>query len=269
MSADTIPVAVLFFGAILFVMLSMELGFRLGRIVHKRSEDEKESPVSAIAGSILALLAFMLAFSFGIVTNRFDDRKALVREEANAIGTAYLRADFMAEPDRSVTKKLFREYLASRIAAVQSRDIGQVKKVLADSDRIQRQLWDMAVTNAFKDMNSDVAALYIDSLNNVIDIHALRVSVGLQQRIPTSIWIVLCSLTCFGMAAVGYQTGIAGSKRSWARPVLAISFSMVIALIVALDRPQSGHIAVSQQPLINLQNLIASGATGELTNPIN
>jgi hypothetical protein len=259
MSIDTVPVLLLFAGMFLFVMVSIEAGYQLGRIAHKRSEDEKESPVSAIAGSILGLLAFMLAFSFGIVTNRFDDRKALVREEANAIRTTYLRADFMAEPDRSETRKLLREYLNDRIVAAQSYDIVQVQQVLTDSERIQHQLWDMAVVNARKDMNSDVAALYIDSLNNVIDVHSLRVSVGLQQRIPASIWIVLCSLTCFGMAAVGYQTGIAGSRRSWARPVLAISFSMVIALILALDRPQSGYIAVSQQPLINLQNSMASG----------
>jgi hypothetical protein len=241
-------------------MFSIEVGYRLGRIAHKRSEDEKESPVSAIAGSILGLLAFMLAFSFGIVTNRFDDRKALVREEANAIRTTYMRADFMSEPDRSETKKLFREYLDDRLAAARSHDSGQIQKVLADSSRIQRQLWDMAVVNARKDMNSDVAALYIDSLNNVIDIHALRVSAGLQQRIPAGIWFVLCSLTCFGMSAVGYQTGIAGSKRSWARPVLAVSFGMVITLIVALDRPQSGYISVSQQPLIDLQKSITAGA---------
>jgi hypothetical protein len=262
MSADAIPIAVLFIGTILFVLLSIEAGYLLGRIAHKRSEDEKESPVSAIAGSILGLTAFMLAFTFGMVSDRYDARKALVREEANAIGTAYLRADFMSEPDRSETKKLFREYLDSRIVAVQSQDMGQVKKVLADSSRIQSQLWNLAVVNARKDMNSDVAALYVDSLNNVIDIHALRVSV-VQQRIPAGIWIVLYSLTCFGMSAVGYQTGIAGSRRSWVRPILAVSFSMVIALIVALDRPQSGYIKVSQQPLINLQNSMAGTEGGQ------
>lgn len=259
MSIDAIPVPALFVGMILFVMGSIEAGYLLGSIAHKRSEDEKESPVSAIAGSILGLLAFMLAFSFGIVTNRFDDRKALVREDANAIRTTYLRADFMAEPDRSETKKLLRAYVDGRIATAREPDADQVKKLLADSHRIQNQLWDMAVVNGRKDMNSDVAALYIDSLNEMINIHALRVSVGLQQRVPPGIWVVLCTLTCFGMAAVGYQTGIAGSRRSWARPVLAISFSMVISLIAALDRPHSGYIKVSQQPMINLQSTITSG----------
>lgn len=77
-------------------------------------------------------------------------------------------------------------------------------------------------------MNSDVAALYIESLNGVIDLHATRVAVALQARVPVGIWVALLSLTVFGMVAVGYQIGIAGSKRSLAQPILALSFSMVM-----------------------------------------
>ena len=70
------------------VVIAIEAGYRLGHAAHRRSEDEKESPVSAIPAAILGLLAFMLAFTFGIVSDRYDARKALVREEANAIRTA-------------------------------------------------------------------------------------------------------------------------------------------------------------------------------------
>ena len=111
----------------------------------------------------------------------------------------------------------------------------------------------MAVTNARKDMNSDVAALYIESLNDVINVHALRIAVGLQARVPLGIWLVLYALVLLGMGAIGYQTAIAGSRRSWAMAVLAVSFSMVIALIAALDHPQSGYVTVSQEPLIDLR----------------
>ena len=76
----------------------------------------------------------------------------------------------------------------------------------------------------------------------------------MQARIPTGIWIALLSLTFFGMVAIGYQIGIAGSKRSLAQPILAISFSMVIALIASLDRPQSGYVTVSQQSLRTLRD---------------
>jgi len=254
MNMDSIPMVFLFAATFIVMVIAIEAGYRLGAFVHRRSGDEKESPVSAKMAAILGLVAFILAFAFGIVTNRYDDRKELVRNEANAIGTAVLRADFMSEPDRSKTIKLFKEYLDSRIAAAQSRNPDQIQKVMTDSNRIQRQLWDMAVVNAFKDMNSDVAALYIDSLNQVIDIHALRVAVGVQARIPAGIWLVLYIIVILGMFGVGYQTAIAESARkSWTTPILALAFSLVIMLIASLDRPQSGFIPVSQQPLIDLR----------------
>jgi hypothetical protein len=251
-----------FAATIIIVMVANEVGYRLGRVSHRHSEDEKESPVSAIAGSILGLTAFMLAFTFGMVTDRYDARKALVRDEANAIGTAYLRSDFLPEPDRSEAANLFRQYVDDRLAAARARDLDQTHRALIESDRIQRQLWKMAVVNARKDMNSDVAALYIDSLNAVIDLHATRVAVGLHARVPAGIWLVLGVLVILGCTGVGYQTAIAGSRRSRAMPILAISFAMVIVLIASLDRPMSGFITVSQQPLEDLRASIATDFEG-------
>jgi hypothetical protein len=267
MSFDAIPIWVLFVGTSLLIMVSIESGYRLGHAVHRRSEDEKESPVSAIAGSILGLVAFMLAFTFGIVSERYDTRKGMVREEANTIRTAWQRTDFLPEPDRAEAVRLLREYVDVRVEGVRlvrsgEKTLEHMNQVLSDSDRIQRRLWEMAVVNARKDMNSDVAALYVESLNQITELHASRVAIGLQQRIPAAIWIVLFSLTFCGMAAVGYQTGIAGSKQSWARPILAISFSMVVALIASLDRPGGGVLKVSQQPLIDLREAMASGVGG-------
>lgn len=267
MTFDSIPISALFFGTIAIVIGSIELGFRLGRVSRRKSEDEKESPVSAIAGSILGLLAFMLAFTFGIVAERFDNRKGLVREEANLIRTAYQRSDFLPEADRATAKGLMREYLEKRITFTQEHRLrgmspDQMKAGLAEATGIQQRLWDMAVENARLDMDSDVAALYIESLNDMTSIHGSRVAVGLQQRVPSGIWIILWSLIFFGMTAVGYQTGIAGSKRTPAQGILAISFSMVITLIAMLDRPHSRYITVPQQPLIDLQDQISGTGNG-------
>ena len=135
-----------------------------------------------------------------------------------------------------------------------------VKSFLSETQRLQDRLWNMAVANARKDMNSEVAALYIDSLNAVNGIHASRVAVGIQARVPSEIWLVLYCITILGMTSVGYQTGIAGSKRSMARPILALSFALVIALIASLDRPDSGVLKVTQQPLIDLHDSMAVAA---------
>jgi hypothetical protein len=251
---DMVPTWAFLVGTVVGVWVSIELGYVLGRHMHRRSEEEKESPVSAIAGTVLGLLAFILAFTFGIVFNRYDARKELVKQEANAIGTAWLRSDFLPEPDRVESKGLFRDYLGKSLAFVQGRDASpeRAKAAISETQQILDRLWSMAVANARKDMNSDVAALYIESLNEVIDLRALRIAVGLQARMPVAIWVMLFSLTGLGMMSVGYQTGIAGSKRSMARPILAMSFALVIALIVALDRPNSGVIPVSQQSLLDV-----------------
>jgi hypothetical protein len=256
LNIDFISVWWLFAATIVVVILSIEIGYRLGSAALRRSPDEKESPVSAMTGAVLGLTAFVLAFTFGIVSDRYDYRKALVRDEANAIGTAMLRTDFLPEPDRSEALALFKEYLNLRLELAQSGDLEKehVEQVLSETQRIQNQLWSLAVTNGRKDMNSPVIALYIDSLNTVIDIHALRVAVGLQTRVPIGIWAVLYSITILGMMGVGYQTGIAGSKRSMARPILAVAFSLVFMLIASLDRPNGSFINVTQQPLIDLRD---------------
>lgn len=262
---EQIPVWLFFTASFLAVLVSIEAGYRLGQAVRRRTEEEKESPVGAIAGSILGLLAFMLAFTFGLVSERYDARKALVREEANAIRTAYFRADFLPEAHRAKAKAWMREYVDERIAAVQSGDPARVQEAVAGAEILQGRLWDMAVANARLDMNSDVAALYIESLNDLAALHASRVAVG-GAKIPGGIWNALGILVVLGMVSVGYQTGIAASKRSWSMPILALSFSLVLALISALDRPHSDLIQVSQQPLEHVRAAMgASGAAPDQT----
>ncbi len=232
------------------LMLVVEIGYRVGRTIHERSKDEKETPVFAVSAATLGLLAFMLALTFGLVADRFQTRRNLVRDEANAIGTAYLRADFLPEPDRAEAKRLLRLYTDERVHAVLAGDRKGIDQALRDAPRFQQQLWEMAVRHGSKDLNSDIGALYVASLNQVIDLHALRVTAALQTRIPSGVMLVLYALIFFGMISIGYQTGIAGSKRSLAILIMVVSFAMVLSLIVFIDRPFGG-IRISQQPLIN------------------
>jgi hypothetical protein len=128
------------------------------------------------------------------------------------------------------------------------------------SDRVQQRLWNMAVVNAHRDMNSDVAALYVESLNEVIDLHATRVAVGRHARIPWGIWLSLGLLVLLGMTSVGYQSAASVSRRSRAMPILAAAFALAITVMVSLDRPKSDLIPVSQQPLEALRDSMAQDA---------
>lgn len=259
MNLDLVPIWVVFIGTILLVMLFIELGYRLGDIAHRRSAKEKASPISGVTGAVLGLSAFILAFSFSIVTQRYDTRKALVRDDADAIRTAYLRAGFLPEPDRIESKRLLREYVQARLVLARGSNIGQqeLSRFLASSELVHRRLWNIAVANAERDMNSDVAALYIESLNQMMDVHATRLAIGVRMRIPMGIWIVLYSLTFLGMISMGYHAAIVESKRTNATWILSLSFAMVITLIAALDRPW-GAAAVTQQPLVDLEQFISA-----------
>lgn len=259
MSLDSVPIWGIFVGSFLLVMLSIEAGYGLGHVANWRKVDEKESPTSAVAAAILGLVAFMWAFTFDIASNRFDARTQLVSDEANAIRTTYLRADFLPEPDRAEAKRQLAQYLNTRVAFIQSGSFDQelVSEGLREVDRFGKHMWDMAVTNAHKDMSADFAALYIQSLNDLFNVHTSRLAVGVQKRIPTGIWAVLFLLTILGMMGVGYHTGIAASKRSMATLILALSFALVITTVSSLDRPNC-FINVTQQPLIDLQGSIST-----------
>lgn len=254
MNLDWVPIWAFFIGTILIVMVSIEVGYRLGDSAHRKSAEEKETPISGVSGTVLGLTAFILAFTFAIVAERYQDRRSLVLEDANAIRIAYVRADFLPEPDRSESKRLLRAYLEQRIAFAQ--DGVDLAALLAETDRIQRRLWHIAVTNAERDMNSDVAALYIESLNELSSVQTMRLAIGVRARVPLGIWITLYSLTILGVLSMGYHAGIAASKRSKATWIVAIAFALVIVLIASLDRPD--FIVVPQQPLIDLQGFIAA-----------
>ncbi len=118
---------------------------------------------------------------------------------------------------------------------------------------IQEQLWDLAVENVRLGDTTDISSLYVQSVDEMRNVTALRVAVALQSRMPPRLLVVLYVLVGLGMFAVGYQTAIAASRRSWLMLVLALSFSIVMMMIAVLDNPERGVIGVSQQPLIDLR----------------
>lgn len=259
----SIPFAALVAFITILVVLSIELGYLTGRTIHRLKGMEKEAPVSSISGYVLGLLAFIMAFSFGIVTDRYDTRKSLVLEEANTIRTTWYRTDFLPDSARTASRELLKEYVDVRLSLAKSGDLKNLQISLVQSLQIQKQLWDIIVYYSVRDMNSDQAALYAQSLNEMINMHESRVVVALHLRIPGGIWAILLFLVLLGMFLVGYQTAIATSGRSWANLILALSFSLVIAMIATLDHSKSTFIPVSQFPLENLLNYMNGSINSE------
>ncbi len=246
---DVVPLWLLFVVVCLFTGLALEGGYRFGRWRHARTEEEKVAPVGAMVGSILALFAFMLAFTFGMGATRFEARRQAVLEEANAIGTTYLRTRLLGEPQRGESAKLLREYVDIRVRGIQE---GTVEQSIARSEELHERLWREAVTAAERNP-SPITGLYLQSLNQMIDLHAKRVQIGMRSRIPISIWVGLFTLALLGMASMGYQAGLSPTRRSPAMFGLVLAFASVLFLIADLDRPREGFLLVSQEAMTDLQ----------------
>jgi hypothetical protein len=246
---DALPLWGFFVTVLLLVLVSVEGGYRLGQYRRRRSEQETEAPLGAMVGATLGLLAFMLAFTFGTAADRFDSRRQILLDEANAIGTAYLRAGMLPE-QRQEIRALLRDYVDTRLQAVQS---NRIAEGIRRSEQLQDQLWAKAVILGERNPASIVVGLFVQSLNEVIDIHAKRVTAGVRNRIPGSIWLALLSVAVIALGAVGYHVGLAGTSRSLAQVAVALTFSVVIGLIADLDRPQEGTLTVSQQALVDLR----------------
>jgi hypothetical protein len=250
---DSLPLWGLFGATVAVILLSVEGGYRLGWFRRLRSEQEKEGPVGAMVAATLALLGFLLAFTFGLAASRFEARRQVLLDEVNAIGTVYLRAGLLAEVPRAETRKLLREYVDARLEGVQP---GKVEQAVRRSEELHGQLWAQAVAVGVKEPGSIMAGLFIQSLNELIDLHSRRLLVGLRSRIPGIIWAALYLVTILTMAAVGYHAGLTRTSRSPAVLALALTFAAVMILIADLDRPQEGLLQVSQQAMIDLRNTV-------------
>ena len=246
---DLIPLFCFFPLIAVVSMLAVECGFRFGKWRIRSKAGEKNASLDSMVASILGLLAFMLAFTFSLAAARFDARRNAVFEEANSIGTTYLRARLLPEPQRSKISEILRQYTESRIQQVAKR---RVDDLLIQSGTFHEQLWSQAMAAVDQDPRSIMTNLFLQSLNETINLHGKRVFVGLQSRIPFTIWIALFSLTLFGMGSVGYQAGLISPRRSPEILILVLAFAGVLFLNVDLDRPQEGLLQVSQQPMIDL-----------------
>jgi CDP-diglyceride synthetase len=246
---DFFPLWVFLILVVLASIICTECGYRIGERLRKKSGHGSSAPLATIVASILGLLAFMLGFTFNVALSRFDERRIAILDDANAIGTTYLRADFFDEPQKGQIKKLLHEYALTRSRGML--DGAEMDALLVKSQAQQNQLWTIAATLG-KERPNPITGLFISSLNDTIDMHAKRVDIGIRARVPISVWLVLFAVSILSMLGVGYYFGLSGS-RSWAETIILVStFALVMVLVTDLDRPHEGTIKASQQPMLDL-----------------
>lgn len=245
---DVLPLWALLPVVLLIVLLSVEGGYRLGKRAVGAAE-ERDTPLGEMVAATLGLLAFLLAFTFGLAASRYDTRRQLLLDEANAIGTTWLRAAMLPE-DREPIRALLRQYVDVRLEGARNHDLA---RLLQRSDALQAQLWAHATAIARKTPDAIVTGLFVQSLNDVIDLHAKRLTASVRNRIPLAIWLSLYGVTVLSFMVLGYHAGLVSGRRSPAILPVAITFAVVIWLIADLDRPREGTLTVSQAPLIDLR----------------
>lgn len=249
---ERVPLLGVMLISVAVVILSIQIGLWIARYRRRHDEGTQDGPIGSAVGATLGLLAFMLAFTFGIAASRREAKRDLLLQEVNAIGTTYLRADIIPDAHRDEVRKLIRDYVDLRLIPLER--VEDYTEVIRKSSEIQKLLWAHAAALANEDLkNQEFGALFVDSLNEMIDLQTSRVVIGYYTYIPSIIWLVLGGLTVISMFAVGYQFGRAGKGNWLVTLTLAISFSLVVTLICDLDRVRSGFLKISSQPMKDLR----------------
>jgi membrane protein YdbS with pleckstrin-like domain len=252
-SLDPIPIVGVFLLIAAILLVVFEVGYRVGRWWQAKTPDEKEGPTNMLVGSLLALMAFLLAVTMGMASDRFDTRRGLVLEEADSIGTTYLRSGYLPEPARTDSRDLLREYVPLRINVA---DRQQLAANFSRSTEIHDELWAIAEELARDTPESVVLGLYIDSLNETIDLHSMRATAIVYARVPETVVMLLILGAALTMGMVGYSAGLTRRRSVLGAAVLIVVLSAVLTLVIDLDRPRDGFLQVSQQPMIDLQDQV-------------
>jgi hypothetical protein len=244
------------------ILLVIEVGFRLGRRLPVATAESIKPQINAILAAVLGVLALLLGFTFSLALQRYDSRSQAAVDEANAIGTAYLRAQLLPASMRAQVGALLRDYLDFRIQAgdVNLAAPSTREPLLHKASQITEQLWLYARQAAEQDGRSVTSGLFIQSLNDLIDSYGRR-DAALSRHVPEVVFFLVFATFLMAGSILGYASGIAGVRAPFATIMMAALIVLLVFLIIDLDRPRRGLIQVSQRSLEDLQQTIARSGT--------
>jgi hypothetical protein len=258
---------VIFLSILVVVTAATEYGYRSGlrsRAAAAESgdgnADATRDHVSSLQNGLLGLLALLLGFTFAMAVQRFDARKSLVLEEANAIGTAYLRAQQLREPHRGALSAALREYVDVRLAFAEARDeSGAVARANERAAKLHAAMWAVATALAAETPPPPTLILMTGALNDVIDLHEKRQR-ALEDHVPLMVLLMLLAVAVASMGLIGAHAGLCGRRHAGATVLVAVMVTGVLSVIIDLDRPRRGLVQVSQSSMERLQQSLAAGA---------
>ena len=242
----------LFVGSFIVLWAASRLGVFL-RLRSRSVKDTDFQDLDFIAGAVLTLLGLLIGFSFSMAISRYDQRKNYEEEEANAIGTEYLRLDFLPGQDAAALRQLMKKYLDQRIMFYQTRNTSRVGQINADTARLQNEMWSKVMTAAAANPNQ-VMALVVSGMNDVLNRQGYT-QAAWWNRIPSAAWGLMFLISVGCSFLIGYTVRRSGGSVFLIIP-LAVSISFL--LIADIDSPHGGMILVKPQNLISLSQSLPS-----------
>jgi hypothetical protein len=232
------------------MLIAIEIGFRLGRKADASTQTKAQ--IAIVEGALLGVLALLLGFTMSMAASRFETRKQLVLDEANAIHTSDLRARLLPAPEGPDIASLLRRYIEVRAQYGRSGDdLGTLNELHTQTKQLQTQLWTRTTTYAQKDPNEVTVGFMLQSLNEAFDLETARWT-AIHNQVPPNVIYVNALVALLASMLVGYAFGLDGRRNLFSTCVLVLAIAMVFAVIVDLDRPRSGFIRANQQPMIDL-----------------
>ena len=250
--ATALAVLLLFLG----MLVCSEIGRRIARVRLARDPEGTKSASGAVEAAVFGLLGLLIAFTFSGAASRFEARRHLIAEEANTIGTAYLRLDLLPSHAQPELRALFRRYLDARVAAYRNvDDLANATRRLDAGNALQETIWKQSVAACGRPgLEVRACLLLLPALNDMIDITTTRAS-ATQNHPPVVIFVLLGGLSLIGALLVGYGSAT-GRERSWLHTTtFAATLALSVYVIVDLEFPRLGLIRIdaADQVLIDLK----------------
>jgi len=233
-------------GLIVGIVAAHEIGFWLGALT--RSADEAfDRQVALVRTSTAALVAFLVGFAFSGAASRFIDRLDIIVKEGNALGTAYLRADTLAEPQRGDLKAALKEYTADRVTLLSREGRDQIEPLLAKVGGLHERMWKSAIKAAQDDPR--LMAVVLPPINEVIDLHSMHLAMA-RRHLPIPIMAMLLGTAAIGVGMLGFGNGRVGRRFSVLDSVYGAVLAVALWMTIDLDYPGIGIIRVSNLTMV-------------------
>jgi uncharacterized membrane protein (Fun14 family) len=247
-------------GLMLSALMVAELCYRLGRRIHGRHKSDTSGVVDTVHAASLGLAGLLFGFTFAMSAARFENRKQLVLEEANAIGTAHLRAALVIEPHSGELQRILKEYVDNRLEFFNAaNDIARLDACETGASAMHARMWTQIGALSKDDPRSYPNLLMTTSINDVIDLAEKRI-IALHNQVPWVIWMLLSISVIMGSAVMGLRCGLSQRRLMGVTAFFVVLMCLTLYVIMDLDQPRRGVIRVSQEAMLDLRHSLKQGA---------